>query len=951
LPVLAAVAAISATGLVPGVGRSGVAQAVTPNLSGTYYADDNGVYYVQQNQNQVWWLGESVDKDYVNFDSRQGLLGPNHVWHRGLVSTSVFKGTLSGSTLTGDWVEVSRGSSLDTGSMTLAVDTVTDGLGTHEHLALASGTAPDFASSWLQGDQLNDQFYQYNDGHTELVDFYNRFQLSKKSLLASGADCGCGDSLGSTNNPDELRPYRDETVFYGTLEQTGVNGEDNIINAESPHANVLPDPNRASDGEYDYPAFACNANDGDLDLRMRVDSSSLTTDYLSGDGWGNSNRADEADSSPPGSDYVDVVPKLSSVGPFSPGYHLGIEGVMYAGDNVGTGGDNPNDQVCPARYQANTLMPGWADLNGNSILANGMPINGSSSPENLMVASPQPDPKVGGGQTPLAGLNGITWTAEAPPNLPTPPDPNPFPCGSDFSELIYQYPCNLNPAVAQPLTADATKGTEIRVTGALILDCGHADLDDEDTSYGSSFHNCDQGEAYSDVDDQNQEIHPFYSIDIIKCPLGYATGYCPSNNNTARANLTGAWGSNDGGTYYMRQVGNDIWWAGLTRDREPIMPADPSRVPTPIPNPTNVFHGTITHNADGTATITGNAILVPKGQYTGGDPTTATFTVGADRKSMDLVSSSSSTFPWPSHFDKLYEPPGTQAPTSTLSIGDPHYAVSLPFPARQLNYVTSATPLTLSATGGSKGVQNLWYRIYPVGSTPPDYTPVVGDNAVLHATGNDGLYDVETYATDNSGNDEDSHTTRVYLDNTGPTITITTPANGTSYTVGQSLSAAYGCTDAGSGVATCTGPVPSGASLTTTSPGSYSFTVNATDNLANASSQKNSYTVSYRICLLYDATKALGTPNSTVSVRLRLCNAAGGNLSSPAIVVTAVNVDGTGPPTASGTANIGNIFRYDPTIAGYIYNLQTKGIASGNHLLNFVVQGDPNGHSAAFVLK
>jgi hypothetical protein len=947
--VLVAAVAIAGTGLAPGIGSGNisVAHADTPQLSGTYYANDNGVYYVQQNSNQVWWLGESVDKDHINFDPSQGLLGPNHVWNRGLVSTSVFQGTLSGSTLTGNWVEVSRGSSLNTGTMTLSVNIVTDALGSHEHFTLASGTAPDGASDWLQGDQLNDQFYQYNNGTAAIVDFYNRFALTKKSLQASGADCGCGDSLGSTNNPDELRPYRDQTVFYGMLEQTGVDAEDNIINAEAPHYNLATD----TENEFTYPQFACVANDGDLDLRMRVDSTSLTTDYLSGTGWGNSNRADEADSSPPGSDYVDVVPKLSSVGPFNPGYHLGIEGIMYGGNNVGTGGTDPSDQKCPSREQVDTLLPGWADQDGNSILINGMPINGEQHPENLMVANGDSN-RIGlaDSQHALAGLNGITWTAAPPPIQPVAPFSGPV-TACVASIFYFQYPCNLDPSQPQPLAANA--GTEIRVTGALILDCGHADPDDLDTAYGSSAHNCDQGEAYSDVDDQNQEIHPLYSIDIIKCPLGYAQGYCPSDKNTARPNLTGAWGSNDGGTYYMRQVGNDIWWAGLTRNRDPIMPTDTSRVPTPIANPTNVFHGTITHNADGTATISGNAILVPKGQNSGGDPTTATFTVGADRKTMDLVSSSSSTFPWPTHFDKLYEPPGTTPPASTLTVGDPHYTVTLPHtvPPRHLDYVKSTTPLTIAASGGSGGVQNLWYRIYPDGSTPPAYTPVAGSSAAVYATGSDGLYDVDMYATDNSGNDEESHSVEVYLDNTGPTITITTPANGTAYTVGQSLTASYGCTDAGSGLATCVGPVSSGSPLSTSSPGSFKFTVNATDNLENASMSTSSYTVSYRICLLYDPKKALGTSNSTVSLRLQLCNAAGANLSSPAIVVTAVNVDGTGPPTFSGSANAGNLFRYDPTIAGYVYNLSTKGVSSGSHVLNFLVQGDPNGHGAGFVVK
>src|SRR5689334_9951435 len=33
---------------------------------------------------------------------------------------------------------------------------------------------------------------------------------------------------------------------------------------------------------------------------------------------------------------------------------------------------------------------------------------------------------------------------------------------------------------------------------------------------------------------------------------------------THNINLTGAWGANDGGTYYIRNIGNDVWWLGLS---------------------------------------------------------------------------------------------------------------------------------------------------------------------------------------------------------------------------------------------------------------------------------------------------------------------------------------------------------------------------------------------------
>jgi hypothetical protein len=34
----------------------------------------------------------------------------------------------------------------------------------------------------------------------------------------------------------------------------------------------------------------------------------------------------------------------------------------------------------------------------------------------------------------------------------------------------------------------------------------------------------------------------------------------------APKDMTGQWKSNDGGIYYVRQFGNEIWWVGLSPD-------------------------------------------------------------------------------------------------------------------------------------------------------------------------------------------------------------------------------------------------------------------------------------------------------------------------------------------------------------------------------------------------
>src|SRR5262249_34921894 len=74
------------------------------NLTGTYMADDGGIYYLQQSGSTLWWAGLSLDRE----------LPPDFVWHRGLFFTNVFRGTInSDNTIVGEWSDVSRGLTLN----------------------------------------------------------------------------------------------------------------------------------------------------------------------------------------------------------------------------------------------------------------------------------------------------------------------------------------------------------------------------------------------------------------------------------------------------------------------------------------------------------------------------------------------------------------------------------------------------------------------------------------------------------------------------------------------------------------------------------------------------------------------------------------------------------------------------------------------------------------------
>jgi hypothetical protein len=57
------------------------------------------------------------------------------------------------------------------------------------------------------------------------------------------------------------------------------------------------------------------------------------------------------------------------------------------------------------------------------------------------------------------------------------------------------------------------------------------------------------------------EIHPVYATDILQ---DFSE---PGRAEDFTVNLTGAWHADDVGSYYLRQIGDTVWWLGLSRDQ------------------------------------------------------------------------------------------------------------------------------------------------------------------------------------------------------------------------------------------------------------------------------------------------------------------------------------------------------------------------------------------------
>ena len=144
-------------------------------------------------------------------------------------------------------------------------------------------------------------------------------------------------------------------------------------------------------------------------------------------------------------------------------------------------------------------------------------------------------------------------------------------------------------------------GETVRVTGVVADDPGHGDV--------------------------KPEIHPVYAIDVVQ-KWGI-------RRPIPTINLTGAWhGEEDQSTFYIRQVGNTVWWLGLSRDQGRTY--------------ANVFHGTLTNSV-----IKGSYVdvqMAPNGRSSSG-----TLTANGGPLSTELTITCRTDPVGPTTLTKLYD--------------------------------------------------------------------------------------------------------------------------------------------------------------------------------------------------------------------------------------------------------------------------------------------------------
>jgi Tol biopolymer transport system component len=174
--------------------------------------------------------------------------------------------------------------------------------------------------------------------------------------------------------------------------------------------------------------------------------------------------------------------------------------------------------------------------------------------------------------------------------------------------------------------------------------------------------------------------------------------------------------------------------------------------------------------------------------------------------------------------------------------------------------VDDTTPPTIAirspAEGGTYAAGELVHADYECadeddGSGLASCTGTVADGDPID-TGTPGEMSLTVTAADRAGNERTETVTYLVAgDDTPPDVTLRTPPNGATYTVGEPVLADYECADesGGSGLASCTGTVPDGDPIDTGSEGEKTFTVTASDSAGNSREVTNTYRVTPAGCV------------------------------------------------------------------------------------------------------
>ena len=154
----------------------------------------------------------------------------------------------------------------------------------------------------------------------------------------------------------------------------------------------------------------------------------------------------------------------------------------------------------------------------------------------------------------------------------------------------------------------------------------------------------------------------------------------------------------------------------------------------------------------------------------------------------------------------------------------------------------AAVVLTLACNDAATGCSDMQFS--QDGTNYSAFEPFAGSKNITLG-GGDGNKTVYVKFRDGASNVSLAFSDTIVLDTTPPSITLVAPAQSASYALNQVVASNYSCSDVTSGVATCAGPVASGANFDSSTVGSHNFTVNASDQAGNTATTTHTYGIQY----------------------------------------------------------------------------------------------------------
>jgi hypothetical protein len=200
-------------------------------------------------------------------------------------------------------------------------------------------------------------------------------------------------------------------------------------------------------------------------------------------------------------------------------------------------------------------------------------------------------------------------------------------------------------------------------------------------------------------------------------------------------------------------------------------------------------------------------------------------------------------------------------------------------------------------------------------------THIIGEAMDIH--GNTGY----------GANKGENHTSFTDPPTAGPSILIEVPRPGAIFTLNQAVTPDFACSDT-AGVATCTGAVITAGKLDTSTPGTRTFTVTATDLAGNTTSRSVTYVVRFTFAGFKQPVDNPPTLNvvklgSTIPLKWSLLDAAG-RFISDLNAVTSVTSEAI--PCPSGATDVVEetttaplvALKYDAANNQYVFSWQTQ---------------------------